>query len=156
MEILISSVIGGIAVVSVWATYYLNRRARLRSELPKIYINFWSYRYAGKDRPGLVSFGFELGTDHNSVGWDVIRVEVNRARGTRCLLASAEGEPEWRESHDFAEPVNKGLLRIQNAQGAGWLTFICQHPLKRVGKYRKKKVPVPYVDRSGLSTKSDL
>ena len=143
------------AIIGV-AFAWFSHRARLRSELPKIQIRGWTYENSDQPFPWLMSFTFEIGRDHNSVGWEIIRVEANKSRGSRCLLASANGDPEWQEFYDFSRPVSIGHLRIENAQGEGWLTFVCQRPLRKTGKHKRTKVPVPYVVGVGLTSGGSL
>ncbi len=124
---------------------WLSHRARLRSELPNIKVGGWTYETPRQLFSSLIHFWFEVGVDHNSVGWEVIRVEANKSRGSKCLLASVNGEPTWQDSYELIYPTNRGRLRIKETQGSGWLTFTCQRASRKEGKYRKKRVAVPYV-----------
>ncbi len=137
--------VAAVASVIGAAFAYHSHRARLRSELPNIQIGGWTFETPCRPFSSLIYFWFEVGVDHNSVGWEVIRVEANKSRGSRCLLASVKGEPEWRDSYDLGYPTNKGRIRIEETRGSGWLTFTCQHASRKEGRYKKKKVAVPYV-----------
>ena len=72
MEIVISSLLGSIALVSVWATYYLNRRARSRSELPSIYMDPRDHGYYPPNE--VMTIYFKVIAKPDSVGWRVTKV----------------------------------------------------------------------------------
>ena len=129
MELLISSIIGGIAIVSVWATYCLNHRARLRSELPDVAI--WMVNEQRR------IFNFKASRSGNSYGWEIIGVKVDRATRKDCLSLHPVREEtliQWGAELDFVPPISCGevkSLRIHPDCPRGWLAFHFRKPSKR-------------------------
>lgn len=132
-EIVLSSVLGSVAIVSVWATYWLNRRSRLQNELPTIYMEPRDHGYYPPNQ--VMTIYFKVTTQANSVGWRVTRVEVVQAPIRDCLRHGETGKGEWRHFDDFDHPLEPGEYGEMDVRpGCNYvvLKFLCERPRKRL------------------------
>ncbi len=157
IEIVVPIIIGAIAIGSVWLIYYLNHRTKVQgreqNELPKIQL----YRYADAIH---VDCYFRLETDHHSIGWKVIRVEVVDSNYRECLKQNVhsktdDGRPTWSpgEWQDFCDyPEGASCAEPISFHHACWqasLLFICETPEQiriwwKPWRKEKKKIRLPY------------
>ncbi len=128
---------------------YLNHRAtvqaREQSELPKI---------------GLYGSGgdchFRLETDHNSIGWKIVRVEVVESDPSKCLQQNLWSQAddgswswvpsEWRDFCEYPEGASDfEPISFHPACSKASLEFICEIPARTWWiQWRKKRKRVPY------------
>lgn len=138
-----------IGTVLVW----LNHRARKQQDLPKIQL----YQTGG-------AYHFRLETDHRSIGWKVIRVEVVDADcGKKEVLAqnlygteqnnqgvtTSSRVSEWRDFCEYlqgAEPWAAIYFHPDCYEAS--LFFVCETPSKvwwNPRQREKKRVPCKYI-----------
>ena len=137
-----------VAGIGTWLAY-LNHLARKQAELPKIQL----YETGGV-------YHFRLETDHRSVGWKVIRVEVvhsdygeNVIAQTLCkketwehLVTTSSYTSEWRQICEYPEGAGSlALIFFHNNCMEAALLFTCETPSRVWLKpWEKKKKFVHY------------
>ena len=139
MEVILSSVLGSVTIVSVWATYYLNRRARLRSELPNLALY--------SDQPALPHFCYlRLKGNYD---WKIVEVKVDRPMGSKCLKINhhTSGVPtEWSRSIRFEQGVTLARFIINSKYFEVYLSVVCRtHLWKKWKWWEKKRLSARYV-----------
>ena len=139
MEVFISILLGSIAIVSVWATYYLNRRARLQSELPKLAL------YC--DQPALPDICYlRLKGNYD---WKIIEIRVARPLRSKCLKIYSHAvkyQSEWSGSIRFDPGVSLAKFIIDSKYLEVYLSVTCKtHLWKKWKWWEKKKLAVRYV-----------
>ena len=140
MEIIISSLLGGIAILSVWATYYLNRRARLQGELPKLAL------YC--DQPALQHICYLRLKDNYD--WNIVEVKVDRPVGIKCLKISEhswlKAPTLWSDSISFEPGVSLARFIVNSNHLEVYLSVICRTHLWKWWKWwEKKRLTARYV-----------
>ena len=133
MEIILSSVLGSVAIVSVWATYWLNRRARLRSEIPEISMEPRDKGYYPAHQVMIIYF--KMTTNNPSLGWRVTEVRVIDAPVRDCLRHGETGRGEWSNYDVFDHPLEPGEYGALNVRpGCNYvvLKFLCERPRKNL------------------------
>ena len=131
---------------------YLNHRVRKQYELPKI----WLYQTGG-------IYHLRLETDHHSVGWKVIRVEVVYSDYGKEILSQtlykkekhdqgvtiSSYVSEWRDFCEYPEgarPLTE--IYFHDSCYEASLLFVCETPSKvwwRPWRREKKRVPYKYI-----------
>ena len=136
-----------VAVFGAWFTWR-NHRARLRSELPEIWMAPLDHGLYRPDQVMLIHF--QLRTHHPNFGWRVIRVDVVEACPRKCLRHGETGEGEWQDFDEFDHPIEPGQygeLDVRPGCNELVLKFLCERPRKRwwkkgTGQERKWVGPV--------------
>ena len=151
LRLVVSFVTLIVAAIGTWFTF-LNHRARKQNELPRIQL----YETAGV-------YHFRLETDHHSVGWKVIRIEVVDSDHGKEVLGQTLYKKEERDQgvtissylsdwRDFCEyPEGARLLTdvyFHNRCYEASLSFVCETPSKVLWnprQRRKRRVPYKYI-----------
>ena len=122
---LLLTAVAAVAAILGLLVAYLNHRARLQNELPKVVI-YHSDIYKGEQ-----CFFFKMLPDPKSMCWEITRIAVDRSRGSPCQLSpTTEDAIEWRECYEYDQPVRKGELLIRRTGSDVWLSFVCRTPLR--------------------------
>ena len=138
-----------VAVVGAWFAWR-NHRARLRNELPEIFMDPLDQGLYPPDRKMILYF--QLKTHYPNLGWRVTRVNVVEACPRECLLQGGTRQNEWRDFYEFDNPVETGQygkLEVRPGRNDLVLRFLCERPGKRWWKKRTSDEKVgwtyPYI-----------
>ena len=141
---------------------YLNHRARRQKELPKVQL----YQTGG-------IYHIRLETDHHSIGWKLIRVEVVGSDYGKEILSQtlyktekhnqdvtiSSYVSEWRDFCEYSEgaPPLTEIYFHDNCYEA-YLIFVCETPSKvwwKPWRRGKKRVPYKYIRGTHLHGGND-
>ena len=130
--LMVSSATLAVAAVAAWFSWR-SHRARLRSELPEIWMEPLDQGLYRSDQAMVVYF--QLRTHHPNFGWRVVRVDVIEANLLReCLWHGATGRERWRDFKEFERPIEPGQygeLRVHPGCNDLVLRFLCERLRKR-------------------------